>query len=75
VLFQYTLRAKDGAKMPSNVEKWQNWGLVSAHKVMLDDPHLCTECRQIIWAFAKAWRIEDQLIERMFHVEDISTND
>jgi hypothetical protein len=56
--------------MASNVEKWQTWGLVSAHKVMLDDPAICANCRSIVWSFAKAWGIQDQLIELMFHIEE-----
>ena len=61
-----TSKVLDGVKMPSNVEKWQTWGLVTAYKVMLQDPHTCIDCRKIMWEQAKAWGISDLIIERMY---------
>jgi hypothetical protein len=68
---QYISKVLDGVKMPSNVEKWQTWGLVTAYKVMLEDVATCRDCRQTMWEQARAWGITDLIIERMAHVENL----
>lgn len=50
--------------MPSNVQKWQTWGLVTAYKVMLEDQGTCQSCRQVMWEQAEAWGITDEILQR-----------
>jgi hypothetical protein len=57
--------------MSGLVEKWQNWGLVSAYILMLRDPGTCKNCRQVMMQQIAMWGITEQLLERMFHVEDV----
>ena len=59
-------RVLDGVKMPSNVQKWQEWGLITSHKALIEDHDMCENCRKIVWAYAMAWGVSDGVLERMY---------
>ena len=61
--------------MSGLVEKWQTWGLVSAYILMLRDPDTCKDCRQVMMQQVAMWGITEQLLERMFYVEDVENLD
>ena len=60
--------------MPSNVQKWQTWGLVIAYKVMLEDHGTCQSCRQIMWEQAEAWGIADEILQRQWFPHAVDNN-
>ena len=69
-----TSRVLVGVKMPSSVQKWQTWGLVTAYKVMLEDHGTCQNCRQIMWEQAEAWGIADEILKRQWFPHAVDNN-
>lgn len=59
--------------MASNVTKWQNWGLISALHLLLNDTSLCDECRQRVFKHSAMWGVQDELVNRMAYLDHKAT--
>jgi hypothetical protein len=73
-LQQFTLRVKDGARMPrSYVEEWQSWGIVTGLQTLLLNMQVDgkqTASTADILLIARMYQLEEDLLKRMSYVPD-----